>query len=60
MKTELLEVRLQTTEKQAFKESAELAGLSMSAWIRERLRKVAKKELEEVGKKVAFLEEKEM
>ena len=53
-----LEVRLDVEEKQAFKDAADLAGLALSAWVRERLRALARKELEEAGKKVAFLEEK--
>jgi predicted HicB family RNase H-like nuclease len=55
-KVGLLDVRLDADEKQAFKDAADLAGLALSAWVRERLRKVARKELEEAGKKVAFLE----
>jgi len=50
-----LEVRLDEKEKQAFKDAAELSGLAMSAWTRERLRAAAKKELEAAGKKVPFL-----
>jgi uncharacterized protein YodC (DUF2158 family) len=53
----LLEVRLEVSEKQAFKDAAELSGLGLSTWVRERLRQVARRELEEAGRKVAFLEE---
>jgi uncharacterized protein (DUF1778 family) len=52
----LLEVRLDESEKQAFKDAAELAGLGLSTWVRERLRQIARRELEEAGRKVAFLE----
>jgi uncharacterized protein (DUF1778 family) len=52
----LLEVRLDESEKQAFKDAAELSGLGLSTWVRERLRQVARRELEEAGRKVAFLE----
>jgi uncharacterized protein (DUF1778 family) len=52
---EYLEVRLDVREKTAFKEAADLAGLALSAWVRERLRDAAKKELRECGKDVAFL-----
>ena len=55
-KTGLLDIRLEEKEKQAFKDAADLAGLPLSGWVRERLRRVARKELEEAGKKVAFLE----
>jgi antitoxin component of RelBE/YafQ-DinJ toxin-antitoxin module len=54
-KTGYLEVRLDDEEKQAFKDAADLAGLALSTWVRERLRTVARKELDEVGKPVAFM-----
>jgi hypothetical protein len=54
-KAEYLDVRLEFTEKQAFKEAAELAGLPLSSWVRERLRLAARKELEEAGRAVPFL-----
>jgi hypothetical protein len=54
-KAEYLEVRLETTEKQAFKDAADLAGLPLSTWARERLRRAARKELGESGHPVAFL-----
>jgi len=50
-----LDMRLEVTEKDAFRAAAELSGLDLSAWIRERLRNVARKELESAGRKVAFL-----
>jgi hypothetical protein len=52
---EYLEVRLDVQEKQAFKEAADLAGLAVSAWVRERLRQAARKELTDSGREVAFL-----
>ncbi|MDB5292010.1 MAG: hypothetical protein JWL69_3251 [Phycisphaerales bacterium] len=54
-KDDYLELRLDTAEKQAFKDAADLAGMALSVWVRERLRKVAKKELEDAEKPVAFL-----
>jgi hypothetical protein len=54
-KQDYLEVRLDADEKQAFKDAADLSGLALSAWVRERLRLVARKELDEAGKQVAFL-----
>ena len=50
-----LDIRLDESEKEAFVIAAELAGLDMSAWIRERLRKVARGELEDAGQDVPFL-----
>ena len=52
---ELLQVRVADTEKSAFDEAANLSGLALSAWVRERLRSVAVKELEAAGRTVAFL-----
>jgi uncharacterized protein (DUF1778 family) len=54
-KEEYLELRLDAAEKQAFKDAAELSGMAMSVWVRERLRKVAKKELEDADRPIAFL-----
>lgn len=54
-KTDFLEVRVEPREKQAFSQAAELAGIPLSAWIRERLRKAAIKELEEANIKIPFL-----
>lgn len=54
-KGDYLEVRLDAEEKQAFKDAADLAGLALSAWVRERLRLASRKELEEAGRTVAFL-----
>jgi len=58
-KDEYLEVRLGVAEKQAFKEAADLAGLALSAWVRERLRMAAREELEQVGRAIPFLAEVE-
>lgn len=50
MKTESVEVRMQAVEKQAFKEAAEVAGIPLSAWIKERLRRAAARELADAGR----------
>jgi uncharacterized protein (DUF1778 family) len=57
-KGEYLEVRLDAAEKQAFKEAADLAGLALSAWVRERLRICAREELEKAGRAVAFMQKR--
>lgn len=57
-KSETIQVRLMPEEKRAFEEAAAIAGISLSAWIRERLRKASRQDLEEAGKKVAFLQTK--
>ena len=50
-----LDMRLNEAEKEGFRAAAELAGLDLSTWIRERLRQVAWKELERAGRPVPFL-----
>lgn len=55
-KADNLEVRVSEAEKQSFQTAADLSGLSLSSWVRERLRKVAKQELEEAGHPVIFLQ----
>jgi predicted HicB family RNase H-like nuclease len=54
-KTDSLKFRIQPTEKEAFQLAADLSGIALSAWIRERLRRVATKELEDAGRSVPFL-----
>ena len=54
-KADHVQVRLEVAEKEAFRRAAEIAGLALSGWIRERLRRAAKKELDEAGEPVAFL-----
>jgi hypothetical protein len=51
-----MELRVGPKEKEAFKQAADLAGIPLSAWIRERLRRAARKELEEADKPIPFLE----
>ena len=57
-KSESLRIRLGPEEKQAFQDAADLAGMALSAWIRDRLRKAARNELEEAGEEIAFLQHK--
>jgi hypothetical protein len=54
-KAAVTQIRLLAVEKAGFEEAAELAGLSLSAWMRERLRTVARRELEEHGQRAIFL-----
>jgi hypothetical protein len=55
-KTRYLQVRVSDPEKAAFDAAANLAGLDMSAWVRERLRAVARQELREHDKPIPFLD----
>lgn len=50
-----VEVRLSELEKQGFQEAAEIAGVGLSTWIRERLRRAAVRELEEAGRVAPFI-----
>jgi hypothetical protein len=49
-------VRVTSQEKRGFEMAAALAGISVSAWVRERLRLVAIRELESAGKRAPFIE----
>ena len=55
-RTEYLELRLTVSEKEAFEKAAEIAGASLSAWARERLRRSSIRELEESGLLAPFLQ----
>lgn len=52
-----VQVRCRDAEKRAFKQAADLAGLSLSGWIMLHLRKAAAKELKELGRPVPFLDD---
>lgn len=56
MKTETLQIRLQAKEKEAFEIAAKMSGIALSAWVRERLRRSAIRELEEAGRQIPFLQ----
>lgn len=47
--------RLTPAELAAFESAAELAGLALSAWMRERLRHAARAELEDANLPVPFI-----
>ena len=57
MKSVSVEVRMQPNEKKAFQEAASIAGLGLSSWIRERLRRAAIRELEEMARPIPFLDQ---
>jgi hypothetical protein len=50
-----LDMRVDAAEKEAFRAAAELCGLDLSAWIRERLRRASRNELQAAGQPVPFL-----
>jgi len=53
-KAERCEVRLNAAEKQGFSEAADLAGISLSSWMRERLRECCREELKRQGRPSPF------
>ena len=55
-KSESLLLRLSSGEKQGFADAAALAGLPLSVWMRDRLRRVATTELDKAAQPVSFLE----
>lgn len=50
-----MEIRLSTSEKRAFRDSADLAGLPLATWVRERLRQIAVRELQKADQPIAFM-----
>jgi hypothetical protein len=54
-KTETVLVRVTPAEKAGLTQAAELAGIPLSAWVRERVRLAAIRELEGVGRRVPFV-----
>jgi predicted HTH domain antitoxin len=53
---EFVKVRLTRQEKAAFSRAAELSGVTLSAWLRLRLREAAERELLARGLPVTFLD----
>jgi hypothetical protein len=56
-KTVSVQIRLSVAEKLGFEQAAELAGIPISAWVRERLRLAAIRELEGAGRHIPFIPE---
>ena len=48
-------IRVAAAEKAGFERAAEIAGIPLSAWARERLRAAAFRELDNVGEPAPFL-----
>jgi hypothetical protein len=55
MKAQVLQVRLTADEKRGFSAAADLAGIPLSSWVRERLRLAAIRDLESAGQKIPFV-----
>ena len=54
-KGQTLQIRLTEAEKHGFQMAADLAGIALSSWVRERLRLAAIRDLESAGQKVPFI-----
>ena len=55
-KEDYMELRLDAAEKEAFVQAAKGSGMSLSGWVRDRLRRASRKELEDMEMPVAFLD----
>jgi len=55
-KSEILQIRLTAAEKLGFQQTADLAGVRLATWVRERLRMAAIRELEGAGRRVPFVQ----
>lgn len=54
-KDRVLQIRITDAEKRGFEIAAEIAGIPLSSWVRERLRLACIRDLESAGQKVPFL-----
>jgi hypothetical protein len=54
-KDQLLQIRLSGAEKEGFQAAADVAGIPLSSWVRERLRLAAIRDLESAGRKIPFI-----
>jgi uncharacterized protein (DUF1778 family) len=54
-KHEIVQIRVSDQEKQGFQLAADLAGITLSSWVRERLRLAAIRDLESAGQKIPFV-----
>ena len=57
IKTETMKIRLSREEKQTFEKASGLSGIAVSAWMRDRLRRAARRELQDAGQPVPFLKD---
>ena len=55
-KAQVLQIRLTDEEKRGFQAAANLAGIPLSSWVRERLRLAAIRDLESAGQKIPFVQ----
>jgi uncharacterized protein (DUF1778 family) len=55
-KEQTIQIRLTEAEKRGFQAAADLAGIPLSSWVRERLRFAAIRDLESAGVQIPFVE----
>ena len=55
-RAEILQVRLSPSEKTSFERAAQIAGVPLSSWVRERLRVAALRDLDSVGEPAPFMQ----
>jgi hypothetical protein len=55
-KAQVIQIRVSEAEKQGFAAAADLAGIPLSSWVRERLRLAAIRDLESAGQRIPFVE----
>jgi hypothetical protein len=55
-KDQVLQIRVSDTEKQGFQAAADLYGIPLSSWVRERLRQAAIHDLWSTGQRPPFIE----
>lgn len=54
-KEQTIQIRLTEAEKRGFQAAADLAGIPLSSWVRERLRFAAIRDLESAGSQIPFV-----
>ena len=54
-RSELLQIRVDASEKEGFTQAAHLNGLGLSGWVRLKLRMEARRELQDMGRPVPFI-----
>jgi hypothetical protein len=54
-KSRVLQIRISDEEKEGFELAADLAGIPLSSWVRERLRLSCIRDLEGAGQKIPFV-----
>lgn len=50
-----MQIRLTDAEKRGFQDAADIAGIPLSSWVRERLRLAAIRDLESAGRQIPFI-----